>query len=121
MPIIVTLALNAAIDVSNEAELVRTTQQVRTSNEIYDAGGGEVNVARVITELGGDVEVICLAGGVTGAFLRELLIRDGVRHQVILIERSTRISFTVLDRNEYASPAEASGRRVASRNFIKKT
>lgn len=92
---IVTLALNPAIDVSSEAETVRSAHKVRTTNEVYDAGGGGVNVARAITALGGDVEVICLSGGVTGALLDELLARDNISRQLVKIAGNTRISFTV--------------------------
>ncbi len=95
MPVVLTLALNPAIDVSSEAETVRTSHKVRTRNETYDPGGGGINVARVITELGGDVEVLCLAGGVSGSLLEELLERDQVRRRLVRIEGNTRISFTV--------------------------
>jgi 6-phosphofructokinase 2 len=95
MPVVMTLALNPAIDVSSEAETVRTAHKVRTRNETYDPGGGGINVARVITELGGDVEVLCLAGGVTGDLLEELLQRDKVRRRLVRIAGNTRISFTV--------------------------
>ena len=73
VPQIVTMSLNPTIDVASEADLVRPTHKIRTSDETYEPGGGGINVARVIAELGGDVEVICPAGGVTGAFLDELL------------------------------------------------
>jgi 6-phosphofructokinase 2 len=95
MPVVLALALNPAIDVSSEAETVRTQHKVRTFQETYDPGGGGINVARVITELGGDVEVLCLAGGVTGEVLEELLERDKVRRRLIRIAGNTRISFTV--------------------------
>jgi 6-phosphofructokinase 2 len=92
---VLALALNPAIDVSSDAASVRTTQKVRTYNETYDPGGGGVNVARVITELGGDVELAYLAGGVTGDFLDELLDRQHIRRNRIRIAANTRISFTV--------------------------
>lgn len=92
---ILALALNPAIDVSSDAATVRTTQKVRTFNETYDPGGGGVNVARVVTELGGDVELSYLAGGVTGDFLEELLDRQGIRRNRVRIAANTRISFTV--------------------------
>ena len=41
---IVTLSLNPTIDVSSEADLVRPTHKIRTTNETYEPGGG-VNVA----------------------------------------------------------------------------
>ncbi|HZP21362.1 MAG TPA: 1-phosphofructokinase family hexose kinase [Bauldia sp.] len=99
MPLVLTLALNPAIDVSSEADTVRTEHKVRTKNETFDPGGGGINVARVVTELGGDVEVLCLAGGVTGEVLKELLARDRVHHRLIRIEGNTRISFTVHERS----------------------
>jgi 6-phosphofructokinase 2 len=92
---IVTLALNPAIDIFSEAGSVRTAHKVRTSHVSHDPGGGGVNVARVITELGGDVEVICPAGGFTGSLLDQLLERDGIRRRLIPIAGDTRISFTV--------------------------
>ncbi len=98
MESILSLSLNPAIDVSSEAESVRSTQKVRTSNETYDPGGGGVNVARVITTLGGDVHLQYMAGGVTGALLDELLEREKIRRSQTRISGNTRISFTVHDR-----------------------
>lgn len=92
---VLALALNPAIDVSSDAASVRTTQKVRTYNETYDPGGGGVNVARVIAELGGDVELAYLAGGVTGDLLDDLLDRQHIRRNRIRIAANTRISFTV--------------------------
>src|SRR5262249_60623498 len=54
-----------------------------------------VNVARVVTELGGDVAFLCLAGGSTGSLLDELLERDRIQRRLIPIVGDTRISFTV--------------------------
>ena len=92
------LALNPSIDISSDANSVRTAHKVRTSNETYDPGGGGVNVARVIAELGGDVEALYLAGGFTGSLLDDLLERDRVCRRLIRIAGNTRISFTVHER-----------------------
>lgn len=92
---VLALALNPAIDVSSDAATVRTTQKVRTYNETYDPGGGGVNVARVITELGGDVELAYLAGGVTGDLLDQLLDLQHIKRSRVRIAGNTRISFTV--------------------------
>ena len=94
----VTLSLNPSIDVASEADLVRPTNKTRTYNEVYSPGGGGVNVGRVLTELGGDVEVLCPAGGVTGALLEELLGKAGIKHRIIPIAGTTRISLTVYER-----------------------
>jgi 6-phosphofructokinase 2 len=50
---IVTLTLNPAIDGAAEAETVGPIHKVRTWAERYDPGGGGINAARVINELGG--------------------------------------------------------------------
>ena len=98
MPNIVTMSLNPTIDVASEADLVRPTHKIRTSDETYEPGGGGINVARVIAELGGDVEVICPAGGVTGAFLDELLGLVPLRRTIVPIKGNTRIALTVFER-----------------------
>jgi 6-phosphofructokinase 2 len=50
---IITLTLNPAIDGAAETEKVRPIHKVRTWGERYDPGGGGINAARVVQELGG--------------------------------------------------------------------
>jgi 6-phosphofructokinase 2 len=95
---IATLSLNPTIDMMSEADLVRPTQKIRTSNETYEPGGGGVNVARVIRELGGNATVICTAGGFTGRMLDELLGAIPIPRKIVPISGSTRISVTVFER-----------------------
>jgi 6-phosphofructokinase 2 len=97
-PRIVTLTLNPALDMSSEAETVRHTHKVRTSNEVMEPGGGGINVARILSRLGDDVTALFLGGGATGGVLEELLDRGGVRHRMIPIADDTRLSFTVVER-----------------------
>jgi 6-phosphofructokinase 2 len=99
MALIATLTLNPSIDAASEAEHVGHTHKVRTTNERFDAGGGGINVARVLTRLGSDVEALYLAGGTTGPVLSGLLDRAGLRHRPILISGDTRISQAVLERS----------------------
>jgi len=94
---IVTLTLNPAIDVSSDAETVVHTRKVRTSNERMEPGGGGINVARVLTLLGADVQSIFLGGGVTGRVLDELLERAGIGRQMIGIADDTRLSLTIVE------------------------
>lgn len=98
MPRILTLSLNPSIDVSSEADGVRSSHKVRTFEETYDPGGGSINVARVISELAGDVEVLYLGGGPTGLFLEDLLARRRLNNRRVAIHGYTRISYTVHDR-----------------------
>jgi len=99
LPRIVTVSLNPTIDVSSEAELVRPTHKTRTENEVFEPGGGGINVARVVQELGVDTVAICLAGGASGTLLDELLARGGLPHRIVHIEGNTRIALMVLERS----------------------
>ena len=96
---IVTLTLNPAIDGAAEAEVVRPTHKIRTTGDRYDPGGGGINVARVIAELGGPALPVYLAGGATGVVLDELLVERGLAFRRIPIAGHTRISLAVLERS----------------------
>ena len=96
---IVTLSLNPTIDVASETDLVRPTHKIRTTGETYDPGGGGVNVARVINELGGNATVICPAGGFTGSMLDNMLGAIPIPRKIVPISGTTRISLTVYERN----------------------
>ncbi|KAA2211394.1 1-phosphofructokinase family hexose kinase [Teichococcus oryzae] len=108
-PRITTLTLNPTIDLASEAETVHPVRKIRTRAERQDPGGGGVNVARVVRELGGDTLAVILAGGVTGRFLEQLLDEAGVPRHTVPIQGRTRISQTVLERStglEYRFVAE---------------
>jgi len=72
---IVTLTLNSSIDLAFMA------------GEI-DPGGGAINVARVIKELGAEAHIIYMAGGATGL---------GISRQFVDIAGDWRISFMALE------------------------
>jgi 6-phosphofructokinase 2 len=94
---IVTLTLNPAIDGACEADPVRPTHKIRTRGDAYHPGGGGINVARVITELGGPVMAVYLAGGATGGVLDDLMAEAGLARLRVPIAGHTRISLTVFE------------------------
>jgi 6-phosphofructokinase 2 len=96
---IVTVTLNPAIDGAAEAEVVRPTHKIRTTGDRYDPGGGGINVARVIAELGGPALPVYLAGGATGVVLDELMVERGLVFRRIPVAGHTRISLAVLERS----------------------
>ena len=96
---IVTLTLNPAIDGAAEAEKVRPIHKVRTSHERYDPGGGGINVARVVQELGGTAFAVYLSGGATGPLLDALVRNAGINSRNMPIKGHTRISHTVHERS----------------------
>lgn len=92
---ILTIALNPAVDVSCSAALVRPTRKIRTDQQRYFPGGGGINVARVISILGGQVTLVYLSGGVTGKLLDECLQPISIHVKRYPVNTSTRVSFTV--------------------------
>lgn len=98
-PRIITLTLNPSVDLAYEAEAVRPIRKIRTFGETVDAGGGGVNVSRVVRELGGDTLAVVTSGGGAGRFLTDLLTAAGTPHRCVPIRGRTRISQVVQDRS----------------------
>lgn len=96
---IITVTLNPAVDLACEADSVYPTRKVRTSAEQFDPGGGGINVARVVRELGGEALAVLLTGGGTGRFLQELLAEERVECLTIPVDGRTRVSVTVRERS----------------------
>lgn len=94
---IVTLTLNPALDVSADVPEVVAGPKLRCSAARIDPGGGGVNVSRAIAELGGASRAIVAAGGVTGAYLCDLLEGDGVAVERLPVSGLTRQSFAVTE------------------------
>ena len=85
MPEIVTLTMNPAVDVSVSTDRVVPEDKLRCTAPRLDPGGGGLNVARVIHELGGNALALYLAGGATGILLRELVDEAGIHHEPLPI------------------------------------
>src|SRR4029453_7890618 len=98
-PRIVTLTVNPAVDLATTAKSVRPGHKIRTFDERSDPGGGGINVARVIFELGGQTLALFASGGVTGRFVEEMLTTAKVPWQAVPIANACRISVTVHDQS----------------------
>ncbi|BBF91408.1 1-phosphofructokinase family hexose kinase [Blastochloris tepida] len=96
---IVTLTLNPSIDGAAETDTIRPTHKIRTSNERYYPGGGGINVARVVAELGGATCAVYAAGGATGPILDALIEKRGIAIHRVDIAEDTRISHSVFERS----------------------
>lgn len=94
---ILTITLNPTVDISSDADMVRPTFKIRTTNQKHHPGGGGINVARVIKELGGSAEALYLSGGATGVLLDECIARTALKTHRIQIGGATRIAFMVQD------------------------
>lgn len=96
---IVTLTVNPALDLATTAKAVQPGHKIRTFDERYDPGGGGINVAKVIAELGGQTLALFASGGVTGRFVEEMLTTAKVPWQAVTIANACRISVTVHDQS----------------------
>ncbi len=92
---ILNVCLNPAIDISSEAESIYPVSKVRTFHERVSAGGGGVNVARVLSNLGVRSELVYLVGGGTGQMLEDEMSRHDVDARSFRIDSPTRIAFNV--------------------------
>ncbi len=95
MPVISTLTLNPAMDLSVSTARVTSTEKLRCSFPRHDPGGGGINVARVVKTLGGDAIAVYPAGGPFGDLLKRALDELDMVHRPVPIAGDTRESFTV--------------------------
>lgn len=85
-----TLTMNPVIDKSAVVDRVVPEDKLRCHEVRFDAGGGGINVARAVNELGGEVTALFLAGGCNGERLTKLLENEGVSNHRISIDQKTR-------------------------------
>ena len=95
MPPIVTLTMNPALDISTSTAKVRPTDKLRCTTPSFEPGGGGINVARVVHELGGAATALFPSGGPPGEMIERLLKKAGVSFAAIPIRGTTRESLTV--------------------------
>lgn len=97
---IVTLTVNPAIDKSTTVSGIKAEKKLRCSAPFYEAGGGGINVSRVIKELGGTSQCMFLSGGPLGKHIKTILDTQHIHNLSIPIEGWTRENFSVLDTND---------------------
>lgn len=97
MPALITLTLNPALDLATTTDQVAPTHKLRCGPAQRFAGGGGINVARVLHRLGADVCAWALAGGAAGAQVQQLLADEGVSTRLQRIAGDTRENFSVVE------------------------
>ena len=95
--------MNPSVDLATETERVVPTHKLRCGDTLHDAGGGGVNVARVLTRLGGHCLSVCPTGGSSGQWLQRRMREEGLDSVFLPIADETRVSFTV---HEHSTGAE---------------
>lgn len=96
---IITLTLNPAVDKSCTVDNVVPEQKLRCGQPQYHPGGGGINVARAVTELGGEATAHWMCGGALGQLLKQSLDDEGTPHHPIEIEAMTRENVIVFEQS----------------------
>ncbi len=94
---IVTLTLNPALDKSAKVDGIIAEQKLKCHSINYQAGGGGINVSRVLTRLGVNSNCIFTAGGDNGLRLQELLANEMLTIQPVPINAWTRENLSIVD------------------------
>jgi tagatose 6-phosphate kinase len=94
---ILTVTLNAALDVTYHVPALVPRGTHRVSRVDEQAGGKGVNVARLLHRLGEPVVATGFLGGTTGARIRDLLAAEGVRDAFVPVAAESRRTVTVAD------------------------
>lgn len=97
-PMILTVTLNTALDVTYHVPRLRPHASHRVSDITERPGGKGVNVARVLAALGHEVTATGFAGGPVGEVLRTALAHSpGVRDAFVPCAGTTRRTLAVVD------------------------
>lgn len=94
---ILTVTLNPALDLATSVSEVVPGVKLRCAPPETDPGGGGINVARAITQLGGKARAFVALGGDTGQTLLHQIQRAGLTPVVYAAPGETRQSLAVTD------------------------
>ncbi len=94
---IVTLTFSPAIDKSSTIASLIPEKKMKCTNPKFEAGGGGINVARVIAKFDGDVVAVFPSGGYTGKYFNHLLEKEKVPIIAIDTKNDTRENFVILE------------------------
>lgn len=92
-----TVTLNPAVDVSLEVAELLPVHKNRATMATREAGGGGVNVARLLVRFGAEVEAVVAVGGATGAEIVGALADLDVPTIELPVSGSTRESVQIHD------------------------
>lgn len=98
MSAILTVTFNPALDKSFIVEELRSGRKLPCTKPAFEAGGGGINVARAIKQLGGDVTALFLAGGPNGEELSRILNEKKVPFFRVAIKGATRENIIISNR-----------------------
>jgi tagatose 6-phosphate kinase len=100
---ILTVTPNVALDITYRVDLLTPGSSHRVRGVRERAGGGGINVARVLHGLGHDTMILGFVGSATAAALTTDLAQSELAHELIPVEGPTRRSVAVVDSSNGAA------------------
>ncbi len=97
--VIVTVTPNLALDITYTVDQLVIGTPMRVPDARQRAGGKGVNVARVLHQLGVDVQAIAMCGGNNGRTVAAEFASAGLAHRLVAIAGETRRAIAVVDRS----------------------
>jgi 6-phosphofructokinase 2 len=92
-----TLTMNPAIDKSAQVNQIEPDKKLRCQEPVFTPGGGGINVARAIHNLGGEAKAIYPAGGPTGDMLEQLLEKENIHQYRVKTKNWTRENVSIIE------------------------
>lgn len=94
---ILTLTMNPAVDKSAQVNRITPSIKLRCQEPIFTPGGGGINVARAIHNLGSEAKAIYPGGGPTGDMLEQLLDKEGICQYRTKTKNWTRENMSIVE------------------------
>ena len=94
---IFTLTMNPAIDKSAQVNQIEPDKKLRCQELSFTPGGGGINVARAIHNIGGEAKAIYPAGGPTGDMLEQLLEKENIHQYRVKTKNWTRENVSIIE------------------------
>ena len=89
--------MNPAIDKSAQVNQIEPDKKLRCQEPVFTPGGGGINVARAIHNIGGEAQAIYPAGGPTGDMLEQLLEKENIHQYRVKTKNWTRENVSIIE------------------------
>jgi 6-phosphofructokinase 2 len=96
---IITLTVNPALDKSAKIDGLFPEQKLSCHSIMFQAGGGGINISRILNRLDEPSNCMFTSGGDNGKHLEKLLLEEKIKTFPIVVSNATRENFSVVDTN----------------------
>jgi len=94
---ILTVTLNPALDLETRTPHLKASEKLRCTDPTRDPGGGGLNVARAIRQLGGEAVALAAAGGLAGVALQQMMAERDTPTELLPAPGDLRQNLSVIE------------------------